>query len=223
MKNEKGNGPITPEFNLEFFLYPFTIIQRMSKYKILLLRPICIALAFFVLWECISWIFVFKPKDEQELQILLLAFEVFGTVVVALHGFLATLFLMKLFERDHNISMALEFEDEKLFRTSTYAMKDSLLFHGLLFLYSMVFFIGFLVFPFPNDSQAFFFISTTMFLIFLIWEVALELLDPYKGVSKIDKEKVKEVFGDDYFERKYKSKKTKKNKNRNGAFHRPET
>ena len=212
IENGNGNGQVASQLNWRYFLYPFTIIQKASKYKILLLRPTCIALSFFVLWECISWMFIFKPKDDQELQILLLAFEVFGTVVVALHGFLATLFLIKLFERDHNISMALEFEDEKLFRMSTYSMKDSLLFHGLLFLYSIVFFIGFLVFPFPNNSEAFFFIFATMFLIFLIWEVALELLDPYEGVSRIDKEKVKFVFGDDYFERKYKAKKRKKKK-----------
>lgn len=190
--------------NQAIFQLPFkATLKDIWLYCILLLRPIFFGTIFCGVWYLIKGRTEFHPADDTQLNILLLAMEKQWDLVAMLHALIATWLIYKINDQNHQIQVAFDLGDERLLRMSTSA-KIGKPIKGLLFIFSFYFFVLLCRFPFYDLDTAFFFIFSTMFLIFLVWEVGSELEDPYHGIWKLSKDKVRSKFRDDYYEVPYK-------------------
>lgn len=159
------------------------------KYLKLLLRPSLIALLGTLLWFMIHKYIEFSREDEGVFELVL------GMIGIA-HGVIASFQIQKVANQQDLMYQALQIKNKELFLQME-CLRIHPVIKFLLFIFSAIFFIVFLLFPFREIYSGIVVVFITIFVLYLLWEVAVELDDPYHGLSKISKEKIIEAFEED--------------------------
>lgn len=184
----------------EFFAMPFGItFKEIKLYIILTLRPISYSLVFYFIWYLYHKYYGFNIPNDNDLNTELQASENSWNLCALLYGMIATWIIYQINEQDRQIQVAFRNKDKTLFIANTCTRISSLV-KWMLLVFSGVFVYQLCEFPFYDFSSAFRHIFINLFLIFFIWEVTTELNDVYNGLRKLSREKVKIIFGEDFFE-----------------------
>lgn len=162
---------------------------KMFKYLKLLLRPLIIAFIGSILWFFIHKKIEFSKEDEGVFELLL------GMVGIA-HSVIASFQIQKVANQQDLMYQALQIKNKELFLQMECLRIDPII-KFLLFIFSVIFFIVFLLFPFKEIYSGIIVVFITIFVLYLLWEVAVELDDPYHGLSKISKESIVKAFKED--------------------------
>lgn len=163
-------------------------VVKAYQYTILLIRPIILGIIGAVIWYFLRQRISVVYEDQGVFEPLL------GLIVVA-HGFLATMQIQKVDIQHQKIKEAIRRKDKELFEENA-CIRISPVIKFLLAIFSIVFFVIFLIYPFHSIYTGVMVVWITMFALYLLWEVAAELDDPFHGIWKIDYEKIKEIFNE---------------------------
>ena len=140
------------------------------KYLKLLIRPLVIGFISSFIWFFIHKKIEFQKMDEGIFELL------FGVIGIA-HGMIASFQIEKVANQQNALNQALETKNENLF-VETQCLKINPIIKFLLLVFSLIFFIIFLLFPFTSEYSGFLVVFITIFILYLLWEVAVELDDP---------------------------------------------
>lgn len=161
----------------------------MWQYAKLIVRPTLIgSLAAFCwyVWYVSPYYIGFPLEDKEVFQSIL------GLIGVV-HGFIASMQIQKVSDQHQKIQRALALKDRKLFEENA-CIRINPAIKFLLAVFSIIFFIIFLFFPFASIFSGMVTLGTTMFILYLLWEVASELDDPFHGIWSITQKQVNEIF-----------------------------
>lgn len=160
--------------------------EKISEYLVLLIRPTVIGVIGVLIWVFLHKKISVSFEDQGIFESLL-------TVIGSVHGLLAALQINTASNRNQRMEQAIYLKDKRMFdENSCIRIKKGVKF--LLGVFSLIFFIIFLVYPFRNTYTGVITVWTVMFVLYLLWEVANELSNPFKGVSKITPEQYEEIF-----------------------------
>ena len=159
------------------------------KHLELLIRPTFLALIGTIIWFFIHRKIEFPKEDKEVFELLL------GIVSIA-HGLIASFQIQKVANQQDAMYQALEIEDKQLFLRMQ-CLKINPVIKFLLLIFSIIFFIVFLLFPFEKIYSGTIVVFLTIFVLCLLWEIAVELDDPYNGVWKISKKRIMNAFNED--------------------------
>jgi Ca2+/Na+ antiporter len=120
-------------------------------------------------------------------------FEPLLGVIGIAHGLIASTQIQRASEQHQKIKIALRLKNKRMFEENSCARIHPAI-KMLLSVFSIIFFAIFLLFPFISTYAGIVVVWTTMFVLYLLWEVASELDDPYNGIDKITKEEVEKIF-----------------------------
>lgn len=165
------------------------IVVDYLEYLKLLIMPTVVGLLGSLLWLGIHKSIEFSRNDVG-------IFEIFLGVVCIAHGMISSLQIQKVANKQDYIYQALETKNRKLF-IETQCLKINPVIKFLLLIFSAIFFIMFLLFPFQENYAGFIVVFLSIFILYLLWEVAVELDGLYHGIWKISKKRIIEVFGED--------------------------
>ncbi len=161
--------------------------KNILQYMILLLRPMLIGGVGALIWLLFHKRIAVTKEDEG-------IFESVFIVIGSIHGLLAALQVNTASNRNQRMEQAIHLKDKRMFdEHSCIRVKKGVKF--LLGVFSLVFFFMFLLYPFKDSYSGTIAVWVVMFTLYLLWEIATELSDPFKGVSKITDEEYEEIFG----------------------------
>ncbi len=164
-------------------------ILEQLKYLKLLITPFIISMIGSLIWFKIKNAISFEKEDENVLELLL------GIISIA-HGMIASFQIEKVANQQDAIYQALKTQNKELF-LATECLKINPVIKFLLFIFSIIFFLIFLFYPFKSIYDGMIVVFLTIFILYLLWEVAVELDDPYHGIWKINKEEIMKIFNED--------------------------
>jgi hypothetical protein len=128
---------------------------------------------------------------ESDQSIFEISFGVLGII----YGLISGEQISTLREKHANIKRALDprIKDRKLFDMSMCVTIEPEI-HLLLSLISVLFYGYLLIYPFHSMKTGVIMSGSIVFLLVLMWEIAIDFDDPYNGVSKITPKKIREIF-----------------------------
>jgi hypothetical protein len=159
----------------------------MWKYWPLLVRPFFVGLFASFVW------YVLHEKinvDRTDMGIFELLLEYVGVVYAIIVGYL----IGQIIKQYRQIKRAFRKKNREIFEDYAYDTELPNAVRGMLLIFSFIVFLIFLLFPLVTDYAGIISVWIVMFLLYLIWEVANELTDPFKGISKITTEQVEQFF-----------------------------
>ncbi len=158
----------------------------MWKYVALLIRPTMIGAIAAFLWYLFRDSIGIDPADKE-------VYQWWPILPSAVHGVLIGLFVYKVTSQNQRLLQAKALENWKQFKENE-CLRIHKIIKGVFALFSFIFFVVFLLYPFASAKTGIVFTWLTMFILYLMWEVATELDDPYNGIWKITHEEVLELF-----------------------------
>lgn len=169
-------------------LLSYPPIQGVWRYTWLLVRPTIIAIVSGIIWSFFYGKYSIAQEDKS-------AFEILIAIIATAHALLASLQISKVNDQQEKIKIAIVLKDSRLFKENTCARINPVI-KLLLFVFSILFFVIYIFFPFTSIYAGKIVVSITMFVLFLLWEIAAELDDPYHGIWKIDRKAMEKHFGE---------------------------
>jgi hypothetical protein len=163
--------------------------QGIWRYAWLLVRPIIIAVIAASIWALLFGKYSVSQDDKS-------AFEILIAIIATAHALLASLQISKVNDQQEKIKIAILLKDVRLFKENTCTRMNPVI-KLLLFVFSIMFFVIYIFFPFTTIYAGIIVVSITMFVLFLLWEVAAELDDVYHGIWKVNRKNMVELFGED--------------------------
>jgi hypothetical protein len=162
---------------------------EMYLYGKLLLMPILISSFGSALWVFLEE-YICIAKGDQGI------FEPILSVIGVAHGLIASLQIQKVNNQQDAIKVAFLTKDLALLKANIHT-RISPVIKLLLFVFSVIFYFIFLVYPFESQMTGIIMTFVVMFILYILWEVAIELDDPFHGVWKITKKDIVDAFGED--------------------------
>ncbi len=158
----------------------------MWMYLRLLLRPALIGVVGVVIWYFLKqWISI-DPRDQG-------VFEPALNIIGVAHGLLASAQIAKVNDQNQKIQQALTLKNWQQFKEYE-CLRINPVIKLLLAIFSLIFFAIFVLYPFANIYTGKIVVWATMFVLYLLWEVAYELDDPYHGIWRVTKKSVFTTF-----------------------------
>lgn len=158
----------------------------MWKYLRLLVLPSVIGTVAAIAWYMLrDWLGI-NPSDRD-------IFQSWVALPSVVHGLIAGALISKVNEQNQKLIQALDLKNWQQFKEYEHLRIHPVI-KLLLATFSLIFFFMFVLYPFVSIRTGVIIMWATMFILYLLWQVATELDDPYNGISKITKEKVYEVF-----------------------------
>ncbi|MBP9851326.1 MAG: hypothetical protein KBC71_01295 [Candidatus Pacebacteria bacterium] len=163
------------------------ISKQWWQYATLLIRPTILGFFGSAIWFFLRENIAIESHDIG-------IFEPLLGVIGVVHGLIASTQIQAANEKYQKIKTAIFLKDEKMFNENI-CVRIHPAVKMLLGVFSLIFFSVFLFFPFITTYAGIITVWTTMFVLYLLWEVASELDDPYNGIDKISKKDTEDAFG----------------------------
>lgn len=157
-------------------------------YLSLVLRPAGIGVIATIIWYFAQDTIKVPMADQGVFECVL------GIIGIA-HGLIASMQIAKVADQHQKIQVALILKNKEMFRENS-CVRISPVIKLLLAVFSILFVVIFILYPFSSIYTGSITVWTVIFVLYLLWEVASELDDPYHGIWSITPAKVKAVFGD---------------------------
>jgi hypothetical protein len=162
----------------------------MFPYLALLVRPTLFGIIGITLWY---FLHPYTQVDETDKDV----FQNVSAFIGVAHALIASLQITQVYSRHQNIKLALALKDQRIFKENS-CVRISPIIKMLLGVFSFAIFFMFLLYPFKSIYAGCTNVWLIIFVLYLLWEVAAELDDPYHGVWRITRKIVQERFGDDF-------------------------
>ncbi|MBP6904771.1 MAG: hypothetical protein KBB91_01800 [Candidatus Pacebacteria bacterium] len=158
----------------------------MVIYLKLLIRPALIGVAGVFVWYFLKkWIGI----DQRDQGV----FEPVLNIIGVAHGLLAAAQISKVNDQNQKIQQAITLKNWQQFKEYE-CLRINPVIKLLLAVFSLIFFGIFVLYPFVNIYTGKVVVWATMFVLYLLWEVAYELDDPYHGIWKVTRQVVYDTF-----------------------------
>ena len=160
--------------------------EKISNFFLLSIRPIVIAITGSFLWYLLHKSMRFGYEDREVFQPLL-------GFIFGLHCFIAGLQINSASDRSQKMKQAKSLRDKRRFEEyACIRVSDEV--QGILFILSVSIFFAWLFYPFYSTYAGLITVWITLFIMCYLWESAVEMSNPFKGISKITPEEFKEIF-----------------------------
>ncbi len=163
-------------------------IGSTIPYLALLIRPAILGVVAVIIWYY-SRSFIQVPVTDQGVLQSVLA------IIGMAHGFIAAMQIERVAEQNRKIRTALIIKNKEMFDENSCTTIHPVI-KLLLAIFSILFVVVFIHYPFSSSYTGILTVWTVIFVLYLLWEVASELDDPYHGIWNITHEKYKQVFGE---------------------------
>lgn len=109
------------------------------------------------------------------------------------HGLLASRQIMAAADRQQAIELSIKTGNKKLFDDNVQTSINPVI-KMLLAVFSIIFFVIFLLYPFNSVYAGVVTVWIVMFVLYLLWAVAMELADPYNGIWRVSRTYIAKIF-----------------------------
>lgn len=164
-------------------------LWEMVPYLSILIRPTIFGCIAMIIWYYIHP-FTQVPKSDQD------SFQNALAVIGIAHALIASTQIGQVYSKQQNIKLALKIRNKGLFEENMYICISPVM-KLMLATFSFIIFYVFLLYPFDSVYTGCNMVWIVIFVLYLLWEVALEFENPYNGVWKVTREKVVKVFGEE--------------------------
>lgn len=156
---------------------------------VLFIRPIIIAFVSVKVWQLFRYYFpeLIIPYEDRDI------FQVGFVVVGSLHAIIAGLQFAKISGQKNMIPLAILKGDGNLFLEIA-CVRMSIEMKSLLGIFSLVMLALFSLYPFIYELTGKIFLFAVIFVLYLVWEMSMELDDPFHGARRIKLAEVKKSF-----------------------------
>ncbi len=156
------------------------------KYLKLLFRPSMIGVAGSTIWYFTHTHMSVSQEDQGVFESIL---GIFGGI----HVLIASFQIIKVVDQYNKILQALHNKNKLLFEENI-CLRINPGIKFLLGICSAIIFILFLLYPFATTYAGTLITGFILFGLYLLWEIASELDEPYNGITKITRVQVEETF-----------------------------
>jgi hypothetical protein len=163
-----------------------SLFLRSLKYYKLFIRP-----AIFACFSVFVWLKTHKVsfyfKDDERY------FEYTYAFFAGIHALIAGLQISFASQRKQKMQQAVTLRNEQMFKEYS-CIRISSEIVVILVATSLSLYILLILYPFATINSGVTFTFMTMFVLCLMWECAVEMTDPFKGISKITRKEYQRIF-----------------------------